>query len=133
MASGGCMCGAIRYDITTAPLFTAICHCRQCRKQGGSAFSLVTGYVAAGFGLTGTTRVYDDVGDSGAAVARHFCGDCGSPLFSLADALPGVVIVKAGTLDDASALVPTIEAYCDGALPFMPALSGTTRHARSNI
>ena len=37
---GGCACGAVRYRLTSAPMFVHCCHCRDCQRQTGSAFVL---------------------------------------------------------------------------------------------
>ena len=130
--TGGCLCGAVRYRAAREPLFTAICHCLNCRRQSGSAYSIVTGFPAEAVTITGATKVFDDLGESGGRVARHFCPECGSPIVSVVEALPGVTIVKSGTLDG-DIPAPTVEVYCDTALAFLPALSGTQRFPRSNI
>jgi hypothetical protein len=129
---GGCLCGQVRYMIAAEPLLSAICHCRNCQKQSGTAFSVVSAYPASAYDQTGETRVFADRGDSGKGVARHFCPNCGSPIISVADAMPGIVIVKAGSLDGFADVRPTAEVYCDNALSWLPKLSAT-RFPRSNI
>lgn len=130
---GGCLCGQVRYDVRAEPLMTAACHCRHCQRQSGSAFSVVCVVPSDAFTLHGQTRIFADVGDSGQSVERHFCPDCGSPILSLAAALPGMTIIKAGTLDSFPRHVPTAEAYCDHRLPWLPPFPGTQTFLRSNI
>lgn len=130
--SGGCLCGRVRYQFTGDPLMVAACHCRHCQRQSGTAFSLVCVVTDDQYRQTGETRVFQDKGDSGAAVYRHFCAHCGSPILSVAGILPGLTIIKAGTLDDPSPWRPMAEAYCDTALPWLPVLAAE-RHPRSNI
>ncbi len=130
---GGCLCGAIRYTVTGAPLLSAVCHCRHCQRQGGSAFSVVCAVAASQYEQRGETRVFQDRGDSGQAVHRHFCDKCGSPIVSIADVLPDLTIVKAGTFDDPCFIVPTQEAYCRDAWAFVPPFSGTERFFGTNI
>lgn len=116
---GGCLCGAIRYRFTGTPITTAICHCTNCRKQGGAAFSVNVVVPAAAFSQTGETRVFADRGDSGNPVFRHFCADCGSPIVSLLGAAAPITIVKAGTLDAPDAFTPEREVFCDSALAWI--------------
>lgn len=130
--SGGCLCGQVRYAFADEPLIAAVCHCRHCQRQSGSAFSLVIAVTDAAFSQQGETRVFEDVGDSGQPVSRHFCGTCGSPIVSIAGALPGLTLIKGGTLDEPGRWTPTLEAYCDGSLPWLPPVAAE-RHARSNI
>lgn len=129
--SGGCLCGQVRYRFTADPLMVAVCHCRNCQKQSGTAFSIVCVLADTQYSQQGKTTIFQDRGDSGAIVHRHFCAGCGSPIISIADALPGLTIIKAGTLDDPRPWRPSLEAYCDRALPWLPPLADD-RHARSN-
>lgn len=133
LSRGGCLCGAVRYGFPGEPLLTALCHCRHCQRQSGSAFSIVAGVPVAGFALTGELRTYVDRADSGRAVERLFCPACGSAVLSRIEPLPDLVLIKAGTLDEPSRLAPSIEVFCDSAMPFVAALAGTERHSGSNI
>jgi hypothetical protein len=74
---------------------------------------------AAALAVNGTTRTYDFVGDSGKAKRHRFCPECGSGLFNEGDVAPGIVVIFAGTLDDASWLKPTMQIYCDSAQPWV--------------
>lgn len=124
---GGCLCGAIRYTIKSEPMVTALCHCTHCQRQSGSVFSTNLVVAEGDFEERGTTKTYRDVGDSGKPVYRHFCGDCGSPIYSKLDAMPGILAVKAGTLDDFSALKPAVEVYTDHAAGWVIPVNGAQR------
>jgi hypothetical protein len=116
---GGCLCGQVRYSANAEPLFTGICHCKNCQKQAGTAFSIVVAVPQAAMAVTGTTKTFNDKGDSGQPLQRIFCPNCGSPILTEAAAMPGVSIVKAGTLDDTSWLKPAMEIYCDSKQPWV--------------
>ena len=109
--TGGCLCGQVRYTISADPLFTGICHCTNCQKQSGAAFSVNVGVKAEALSVTGDLKTYVDHGDSGKEVLRRFCPSCGSPIISDAAAYPGIRIIKAGTLDNASSLNPQFNVY----------------------
>ncbi len=113
--SGGCLCGAVRYE-ARASLAVVACHCTHCRRQSGSAFSVNVVLPQSELRLTGSLQVYHDKGESGAAVERNFCPTCGSPIFSAIGAAPGIVALKAGTLDDPDQVSPTVQVYCDSAV-----------------
>lgn len=113
--SGGCLCGKVRYSSTADPVMTAICHCKNCQKQAGTAFSVIVAVPRAALNVSGSLKDFVDTGDSGLPVHRNFCPECGSPLTTLVDAIPDLVFVKAGTLDDTSKLVPTLEIFCSSA------------------
>lgn len=104
---GGCLCGSIRYTIDGDPAAAMVCHCTHCQKQSGSAFSTILGASEPQVSITGDPASYADSGESGRSVERLFCGTCGSPLFSRVEAAPGMIWVKAGTLDDTAAFTPS--------------------------
>lgn len=130
-SGGGCLCGAVRYTVAGDPMIVAICHCRNCQRQSGSAFSIVGAVLDAAYTQTGVTKVFEDRGESGQAVMRHFCAHCGSPIVSIAAALPGLTLIKAGTLDDPGRWVPTMESYCDTALDWVATGAETQRFPRA--
>ncbi len=113
--TGGCLCGAVRYEMTTEPLMCVTCHCKNCQRQAGSALSIIIGVPEGSVDIQGEVKTYDDTGDSGATVKRQFCGDCGSPVFTKVQHPPGVMFIKAGTLDDTSGLKPSFHCYTKSA------------------
>ncbi|PCI21529.1 MAG: aldehyde-activating protein, partial [Piscirickettsiaceae bacterium] len=66
-----------------------------------------------------TSTTYVDKGDSGQDLRRYFCSRCGSPLYTEADAMPGVSIIKAGTLDDTSSFKPVVNIYCQSKMGWL--------------
>lgn len=110
--TGGCLCGAVRYAIEGQPAMQAVCHCSHCQKQSGSAFSTIVGVPDAQVTITqGAPKSFIDHGDSGKAVERQFCANCGSPLFSKVEVAPGLTFVKSGTLDDTAFFRPAVHVY----------------------
>jgi hypothetical protein len=110
--TGGCLCGAVRYEFSGDPAMQAVCHCSHCQKQAGSAFSTIIGVPDANVTVTqGATKSYIDHGESGKTVERQFCGTCGSPLFSLVEVMPGMTFIKTGTLDDTSFFKPAVHVW----------------------
>jgi hypothetical protein len=92
-------------------------------EAGGNRLQHRRGNTETGIVVQGTLKAFSDRGDSGKTVYRRFCPECGLPILSEADALPGIAIIKAGTLDDASWLKPGMEIFCDSAQPWVQ-LSG---------
>ena len=113
--AGGCLCGKVRYSAEAEPAFVGVCHCKNCQKHSGAAFATVVAIPRPALSLQGSPRVYDDRGDSGKILHRHFCGDCGSSLFDEAELMPGIAMICAGTLDDSEGVEPAAEIYCDSA------------------
>jgi hypothetical protein len=130
--TGGCLCGAVRYKINGEPVVTAVCHCTHCQRQSGGMFSTNLVVPEPAYEQMGETKVYEDWGDSGQAVLRHFCGACGSPILSRAATVPGMALVKAGTLDDMSGIMPAIEVYCDHAAAWVQPIPGARRLAQGS-
>lgn len=118
--TGGCLCGAVRYEARAAPIATAVCHCKDCQVQGGSAFSIVIVVPSDAVDSSGALKTYEDRGESGNIVARQFCPECGSPIFSRLRSVPDITIIKAGTLDDTSQLTPQIHVWCASGQPWVP-------------
>jgi hypothetical protein len=111
--TGQCLCGSILYEISADPVFSANCHCTHCQKATGSAFSSNIGIPLEAFKITGNSLGdYVDQGDSGQPLHRYFCNQCGSPIYTLADSIPGVAIVKVGTLNDTSGYQPEVNIWC---------------------
>ena len=102
-ATGGCLCGAIRYEFDRDTVISsAHCHCSDCQKATGSGKATIVFVPAAALVITGEFKTYTVVGTDGSHVSRGFCPACGSPLISYVEEQPGVRFVKAGSLDDPS-------------------------------
>ena len=117
--TGGCCCGAIRYECTADPVLIANCCCTDCQKTSGGQMSCNVAVPSDGFRISrGTTKTHVTTGESGNPVTRHFCGDCGSPIYSAPAIMPGVTIYKVGTLDDPSWAKPQMTIYAASAPPW---------------
>jgi hypothetical protein len=117
--TGSCLCGQVRYSADAEPIFTAVCHCRNCQKQAGTAFTVVVAIPKAALTVTGRTKTFHDTGGSGNPVYRHFCPECGSPIVSDVAVMPDIRFIKAGTLDDTQWLSPSMELFCASAQPWV--------------
>ena len=117
--TGGCLCGKVRYSANVDPIFTGVCHCRDCQKFGGSAFAIVVAVPKDALSMQGDLRSFSKPGDSGQPIERRFCPECGSTICDEAAVMPGVVMIAAGSLDDASWLKPAMQIYCDSAQPWV--------------
>lgn len=117
--SGGCSCGKARFSASADPTFVAVCHCIACQKASGSAFAVVVAYPAEALTVTGEVTTYDSKGDSGLAKHYRFCPTCGSPVFSSVDAIPGMLMVRAGSFDDPSWVKPVMEIQCVSKQPWV--------------
>lgn len=104
MATGGCRCGAIRYEAMGEPVHHAVCHCRDCQMAHGAPMVAWYACKTDTFRITkGEPVSYEGEGGS----IRSFCGTCGTPLlFVNENALPGISDVPSVTLDEPDAHTP---------------------------
>lgn len=105
--TGGCQCGAIRYELTGSPKAVALCHCRDCQRSAGAP--AVAWAMFAESALTLTRGQPKTINSSGTSM-RSFCPECGTGLlFRNKDVLPGIVDIQSVTLDDPEALAPSVQ------------------------
>lgn len=105
--TGGCLCKAVRYRFTAPPIVTRICWCRVCQYLAAGNGTVNVCFPTDAFTLEGKPLDYRSVADSGNVMHRRFCGACGTPLFSEAEARPHLIFVRAGTLDDPGIAKPS--------------------------
>lgn len=110
MHPGGCACGGVRYEIDGKLAPIQLCHCSVCRRSQGSAFAANIPVPAADFRLTSGAELLREF-ESSPGKRRTFCGACGSPLHSRTEALPGVLRIRAGSLDGPVAARPAFHAF----------------------
>ena len=120
--TGGCLCGAIRYEVTEAPSEGGLCHCRVCQKTTGSAFEALIGCARTTYRYTrGEPKRYR----SSSIMEKCFCPDCGSPLTDRylvtvsEDFSTDKIWVHIGTLDEPEAIAITHHYGVESQLPWL--------------
>jgi hypothetical protein len=131
--TGHCLCGRVSYTADAAPIAQVACHCTECQRQTSSPFSVIVGIPldaleVQGETLASFTTIADDRGQE---TERWFCSACGSPIYSISPAAPDFAFIKAGSLDDASWLQPSVEVWTSSAQPWAPSFEGAMRFERS--
>ena len=114
--SGGCYCGAARFRFASAAASVVHCHCGQCRRLSGAAFTTWVSVAKESLALSGATaltafRVTDNV-------TRHFCSVCGTHVYTEDLRLPGVLGVPAGAIDGALPAMPTAHYFVSDKAPW---------------
>ena len=104
--TGGCQCGSVHYVLATEPIRVAACHCEECQRQSGSAFGMSMSVKKDSLTVTGLTKQFTRVADSGNEVTGVFCPECGVRIYHVLGSAPDVVSIKPGTLDDTRWLRP---------------------------
>ena len=130
--TGGCHCGAIKYQAQVNEQKVMICHCTDCQVLSGSAFRTIVISEADGLSFThGQPKEYIKVAESGNKRAQGFCGDCGSALYATSvtkevngdeangdetnDGEPKIYGIRLGTVDQKAVLTPNAQIWCRSA------------------
>jgi hypothetical protein len=118
---GGCLCGAIRYQLKDEPTMALVCHCKTCQKNSGTAFSTNLAMPEASVKIEGDclTTFAEHASATAPPFFRSFCSRCGSPICARGEAYPGVIFIKAGTLDDTSRVDPGVQLWCSEKQPWL--------------
>ncbi len=117
---GGCSCGAVRYRLTSAPMFVNCCHCRDCQKQTGGAFAInaliETDRIEL---LAGAPEPIPMPTPSGRPHDIHRCPTCKVAVWSDYGRRPTLRFVRVSTLDDPTALEPDAHIFTRSKLPWV--------------
>jgi hypothetical protein len=112
--TGGCLCGALRYEAEGEPLNSGHCYCADCRKASGSGFIPFMGFRSSAVRFTGQSRTFTSKAASGGDAVRNYCPICGSLVFGGRVGQDSSHTIYAGSLDDPSAFRPTIAIFTCG-------------------
>jgi hypothetical protein len=114
--TGGCTCEAVRFEVTAMPLLVYACHCTQCQRMSGSAFSMSMPVFTNSFRIVhGEPKPWRRTGAIGVQSTYWFCGHCGGRVFGERDVRPDIRTVRAGTLDDTSWVRPIAHVHLQSA------------------
>ena len=116
--SGGCACGAVRYECSVDPVVMFNCHCRDCQRASGSAYAAIVVVPKAAVEMRGEPRYHKIAGGSGNAIERGFCPTCGSHVADQLERVPGILALQAGSLDDPSTYRPKMDVFTSSAQPW---------------
>jgi hypothetical protein len=121
---GQCHCGQIAYQAEIDPERVSICHCTDCQSLTGSPFRVTALCDAGQVRLSrGQPKIYAKTGDNGRRWFQHFCGDCGSPLFTCGEGGPLDFGIRWGSIRQRHELKPKRQIWCRSAAPWFHDLS----------
>lgn len=109
--TGGCACGAIRYEISGEPVFSNDCQCRDCQHESGTGHGSHLTFPRAGVTVTGEAKHWDMTADSGNVKTRAFCPNCGAPVYMTFSAMPDIFTIRAASLDEPARYKPQVVTY----------------------
>jgi hypothetical protein len=133
--SGGCLCGAVRYEITAAPVKALNCHCRTCQKAMGAPYLPLYLVHSESLNISGAYNEFASIGASGNTVWRGFCPKCGTTLFGRYSATANLRGVAATTLDDPKMFKAEADMWVADAQPWdimdpdLPKFAGSPVHS----
>lgn len=125
--TGGCFCGAVRFEFDHPPIATRVCWCRDCQYLSSGNASVNAIFKVAGLTCTGELAEYASAADSGNTMRRSFCPTCGTPLFSQSSARPHLIVTRTGALDDPELTRPQAVIWSASAPSWAFALSDLER------
>jgi len=110
-AKGRCLCGAVQVTANASPFRMAQCYCRDCQRASGAGHTTNALFKETDVEISGQTKAYAVIADSGSTLTRYFCPACGSRIFYLNSARPGAIILPAGLFDDSDWFEPQMALY----------------------
>jgi hypothetical protein len=116
--TGGCLCGALRYEAEGEPLYQGICYCVDCRKASGSGFIPFIGFASSAVRFSGATRQSVTQAASGDDAVRNFCAACSSLVFGGELGKSESFTIYAGSLDDPSLFHPKAAVFARSRAPW---------------
>jgi hypothetical protein len=117
MIRGSCLCGKVSYELRGAPQTMYYCHCGMCRKATGSSFATNILARSDDFSIE-TGHAFLKSYESSPNEYRHFCSECGSPIYGESAARPGIVSIRCGTLDEDPGVRPAFHIYTASKSPW---------------
>ncbi len=124
---GGCMCGAVQYEVRGSFGPIVYCHCSVCRKAQGTAFGTNAPIQENDFALLRGAEALKGY-ESSPGKQRVFCSHCGSPIYSRNQALPGVLRLRVGTLDTPLDVRPVAHIYATSKANWFEILDGLPQY-----
>jgi hypothetical protein len=115
-----CTCGALSARAEGDTVRVSLCHCLECKRRTGSAFSWNATYEADRVEIAGPYRTHTRDSDDGRWGRHHFCPECGVAVFYEIEARPGMISIPAGAFADPDFPSPTIEVYDERRCPWLP-------------
>ena len=120
--TGGCLCGAVRFAATGEPYRVGLCHCSDCRKDGGAPFGAFVIFPADHVAVSGESGAEP----SRTHGSRYHCPRCGSPVFGRGDGSDEIEL-HLGSFDEPGRWAPTYELWTIRREPWLPAIPGVVR------
>ena len=118
--TGSCLCGSVNYKSNSDPLVIQNCHCDECRKATGSVYLTNLFIKEENFEITGEVNNYTHLSDAGNNMTKYFCPKCGSQVFGKNSGRPGIITIRAGTVNEKDIIKPIRNLFLKSKVPSTP-------------
>ena len=124
--NGGCLCGALRYENSSAPIESGYCHCHTCQRSTGAIFLAYASFPVTGFRYsTGVPSIYQ----SSEHGHREFCSNCGTQITFRESVGATTIDISTGSLDEPAAATPEFHIWCKSKLPWLEIVDDLPRYS----
>lgn len=123
-----CRCGGLQARCCEEPIRVSVCHCLECQRRTGSAFSTQARFAADSVVIEGEFHVFDRTSDSGARLTYQFCPSCGSTIADRIDSCPDVVAIPLGAFADDAFPSPVYSIYERRKRPWVDIIGAEVEH-----
>lgn len=127
--TGGCRCGAVRFEASADPHHVSYCHCKDCRRASGAPVSAFVGFMVDDVAMVADgIKMFEN-----GPVARSFCGICGAPIAYYDSRISDRIYFMLGAMDAPENYRPTLHAHVRSQLPFVHMPDGMPRLIGSSV
>lgn len=115
--TGNCLCGNVSFEADGDIAMMGNCHCTDCQQASGSPFATLVFMAEADVKISGETQRFEHKVDSGNTLSKDFCPNCGSQMFGGNPARPGVIGLRAGSINEKEHVKPQFNVYVSSKAP----------------
>jgi len=120
---GSCHCGSVSFTAEVEPSRVMVCHCSDCQTLSGAPFRAVVAAPYSSLTVSGRTKSYVKVAESGNRRAQVFCPECSTPLWATAPENPTSLVIRVGCLQERASLRPSVQIWAQSAQPWLEQLT----------
>ena len=117
---GGCMCGAVHFEVSQPLLGAVYCHCKRCQRRTGTGVAVTALTAPGSFAVTAGAEHVRSFDPADGGWVKSFCAVCGGQLYTRSSENAEVLAVRMGALDDDPGIRPQAHQYVDYAAPWAP-------------
>jgi len=109
---GSCHCGAVEFELKGNPKLVVNCHCNDCKKRNGSAYSTYMAVQESDLSVVKGKNTLQGYSVKNVGI-KQFCSQCGSPIYNENYRYPGLYMLFYGAFNESSNFSPDFNVYCE--------------------